>query len=77
MDFWVAEGKKFESLKKNLVINDALVMKNCCQYFGYWHKFKLLCEGKALSAENLLKINMDEIFEFRDSVLEIITPLGG
>lgn len=68
MEFWVAEGKKFETLKKELVKDGALVIEKCCRYFEYWHKFKLLCEGKELSVENLSKINLDEVFKFRDSV---------
>lgn len=71
--FWSFEGEKFERLREELVKDNALVMGNCCQYFEYWHKFKLLCEGKELSAENVSNMDLDEVFKFRDSVLHI-TP---
>ena len=75
VDFWVAEGDRFKKFKEGLVKDDALVMENCCRYFEYWYKLKLICEGKELSAENLSNINLDEALEFRDSVLGI-TPDG-
>ncbi len=76
VEFWEAEGKKFKTLKKELVKDDALVIEKCCRYFEYWHKFKLLCEGKELSVENLSNINLYEVFEFRDSVLRNINLDG-
>lgn len=72
-DFWVEAGDTIKRLKKEMVQNDALVMEKCCRYYEYWYKLKLICDGKALSPENLSKFDLNEVFEFKNSVLGI-TP---
>ena len=69
VDFWVAEGDKFKSLRKTVNKDTKLVWEHLNPYYAYWYKIKLICDGIELSAENLSKFDFGEALDFRNIVL--------
>ena len=76
MYYWERWGIKFEELRKTIKQENKLVWEHLSPYYGYLLELKLICEGKALSDENLSAVDLDEIIKFKNSVYAYETPCG-
>ena len=70
-DFWEKEGDKHMRLLKEISKEDEVSFDNFFLNLGYWFRFKLLCEGKEPSIDNILENRLDvhELTIFMHNVL--------
>lgn len=68
--FWVKESEKYTRLVKKLNAGDNISFDDLLLNFGYWFRFKLLCEGKKPTIENVIVDGFD-LYRLKLFIMEI------
>lgn len=63
-DYWNKNGNKYKKLVKNLTASHGNEVENYLRYLGFWTNFKLICEGKECTLENLLPFDLNAVYGF-------------
>lgn len=68
--FWAKESEKYTQNVNKLNSGGDISFDDCLTNFGYWFRFKLLCEGKEPTIENVIVDGFD-LYRLKLFIMEI------
>ncbi|MDE6667649.1 MAG: hypothetical protein K2K38_04795 [Clostridia bacterium] len=74
-EFWSKNGKKYNRLVEKLKKNKGTI-ETRLKYLAFWVKFQLICEGKEITDDNLIPIDVEGAEKFIEKANSIINEIN-